>query len=274
MPHRASSRQYHLLILGLASFTVPSGLSGQGVISGTIQDSSRKPLAGVEVLVEGAGTQTVSSRSGQYVLTGLPFGPGTVLFRAVGFRPLRRGVILLRGDTARVDAVMMAENAPQELPPINVKAPRESPSMGIRENFAERRKLGFGKFIDSTVLRANEHRRLVDLLRGIPGITFVRVVPLCTSGRYPRCGTPELRAVGSRARGGCYASIYVDGLLYYRSQEEGSLNPDPPDWNREFYVSEFEAVEVYRSTAELPVEFGSTSSQCGVIALWTRRGSH
>jgi hypothetical protein len=113
---------------------------------------------------------------------------------------------------------------------------------------------------------------LVDLLRGIPGIVFVRVLPKCQGG--VRCGTPELRAVGSRARGGCYASIYVDGHLYYRSQEESSLNPDPPDWNREFYVSEFEAVEVYRSSAELPVEFSGASSQCGVIALWTRRGSH
>jgi hypothetical protein len=268
MPHP----RYRFLVLYVGLCIMPSGLGGQAVISGTIQDSSRKPLPGVEVLFEGTGAQTVSSRSGQYVLSGLPFGPGTVLFRAVGFQPVRRGVILLRGDTARVDVVMLVENIPQVLPPVKVNAPPESRSMGIRETFEERRRLGFGKFIDSTVLRANEHRRLVDLLRGIPGIVFVRIQPKCQGGA--RCGTPELRAVGSRARGGCYASIYVDGLLYYRSQEESSLNPNPPDWNREFYVSEFEAVEVYRSAAELPNEFSGASSQCGVIALWTRRGSH
>jgi hypothetical protein len=263
------------LVLSIPLFAIPVALAGQGVIAGTVvQDSIRAPLPGVQILVEGSGAQTVSGRSGQYLLTGLPYGPGSVLFRAVGFRPVRRGVILLRGDTARIDVVMTRDDVPQELPPLRVNAPPEPRSMGIRDRFEERRRLGFGKFLDSTTLRANDNKRVVDLLRGIPGIIFVRIMPLCSSGRTPRCGTPELRAVGSRARGGCYASIFVDGIVYYRSQEEGGGHPDPPDWNREFHVSEFEAVEVYRSAAELPIEFGGASSQCGVIALWTRRGSH
>jgi hypothetical protein len=167
--------------------------------------------------------------------------------------------------------VFLTRSGVQELAPIEVKARPDPPrGMGIRESFEERRRLGFGKFIDSTVLRANEHRRMVDLLRGIPGIQFLWVPVLdCT---LPRSRCPrELYARStrtSRVSGSCFASIYEDGRMIYRSDGPGN----PPDWSREFSINEYEAVEVYRSAAEVPIEFGGPASQCGVVVLWTRRG--
>ncbi len=244
----------------------------QGILAGVVHDSGGAPLPGVEVLVQGSGRQTTTDKAGQFVLTGLPFGPMTVLIRSVGFRPIERGVILLKGDTARLDLTLTAESA-QTLPAITTKARRDPPrGMGIRESFEERRKLGFGKFIDSTVLRRNEHRRMVDLLRGIPGITFVWApIPDCPPGDLKRCPR-ELYARGTRTgriSGGCFATIIEDGMMIYRS--DGGLGY-PPDWSREFYINDYEAVEVYRSAAEMPIEFNGSSSQCGVIVLWTRRG--
>lgn len=46
----------------------------------------------------------------------------------------------------------------------------------------------------------------------------------------------------------------------------------PLDWSRDFFVPEYQAVEAYRSAAEVPTEFSGASSQCGVVVLWTRRG--
>ncbi|MGQ0702662.1 MAG: hypothetical protein ACT4PM_05965, partial [Gemmatimonadales bacterium] len=151
--------------------------------------------------------------------------------------------------------------------------------MGLREGFEERRRMGFGKFIDSTVLRANEHRRVVDLLRGISGIRFVLRSPSCAPGGRT-CAPPELWALSGRTArvgGECPATIMMDGNTIYESNDHrdprtGVLLKPPPHWNREFYVSEFEAIEVYRSAAELPIEFSGPSGQCGVIMLWTRRG--
>jgi hypothetical protein len=35
-----------------------------------------------------------------------------------------------------------------------------------------------------------------------------------------------------------------------------------------------EAIEVYRSASEVPIEFGGNSASCGVIVLWTTRGKN
>ena len=46
----------------------------------------------------------------------------------------------------------------------------------------------------------------------------------------------------------------------------------PPDLSK-FNPLDLEAVEVYRSAAELPIEYGGTNAACGVLLLWTRIGS-
>jgi len=258
--------------------TSPTLAVAQAVLKGTVRsDSAAQPLAGVEVIAEGSVRQTVSDRSGRYLLTGLPFGPRSVLFRSVGFAPVLRGVILLKDDTVHLDVTMARGGTAQELPPVEVTSRPEPASMGLRDGFEERRRLGFGKFIDSTVLRRNEHRRLADLLRGIPGIAFVLERRLCrgTQGGFMppggRCGPAELRAMSGRSGRGCYTTIFLDGHVFYRSDDSPMSRP-PPDWNHEFFVTEVEKVEVYRSAAELPNEFSGASSQCGVIVLWSRRG--
>jgi hypothetical protein len=39
-----------------------------------------------------------------------------------------------------------------------------------------------------------------------------------------------------------------------------------------FNLFGLDAVEVYRSAAEVPVEYGGSNAGCGVILLWSRRG--
>ncbi len=248
----------------------PPLVLAQGVLRGSVrQDSTGAPLPGVEIIAEGTGKRTTSDRDGWFALRNLPYGPQTILFRHIGYRPVKRGVLVLREDTVRVEVFLISEAA-QRLEPITVTARPDPPAgRGIREDFEDRRRLGFGKFIDSTVLRANEHRRMSDLLRGIPGLQFAWVPDLDCYGRN-RC-PPVLYLKGtrtSRVTGPCFMTIIEDGMVRYRSD---GTSP-PPDWSREFYVNEYEAVEVYRSSAELPIEFSGASSQCGVIVLWTRRG--
>ena len=253
----------------------PATASAQAVLKGLVrQDSSGIPLAEVEVIAEGAGRQTTSDRSGRFLLRDLPYGPQTILLRKIGFRPARRGVVLLRRDTARLDVLLISEAA-QRLEPIAVEGRAERPEPGIRQEFEERRRLGFGTFIDSTFLRANEHRRVPDLLRSIAGIRIVRT-QACGQAS---CGPLGLYAQGTRGnpvrftlgRGTmpCWASVVVDGQVKY--QDGASLSP-PPELESEFSISELHAIEVYRSSAEYPAEFSGIVGSCGLIVFWTRMG--
>jgi hypothetical protein len=265
------------LIRGVACglFLFGSPLAGQALSGSVRQDSGGRALSGVEVLLEGSPRQTTTDAAGRYVLGPLPSGNHVVLFRSVGFRPVRIRVRLAEGDTTRADAVMVRDGA-QQLDPVEVKALPSGPRGIGREAFEERRRMGFGKFIDSTELRRNEERRVSDFLRGIPGVNMVRFRE-CDPPGSRRCGPVEERAGSGRGETSiykqvgkdyCWMSVVVDGHILYRS---GSHSP-PPDFSRDFRVAEIESIEVYRSAGEVPAEYGGTSAACGVILLWTRRG--
>lgn len=70
--------------------------------------------------------------------------------------------------------------------------------------------------------------------------------------------------IGSQRTGAgdCQVQFYVDGALFYPTTE-GDISSDVP-------VGLIEALEVYRSVAETPVEFrGGQSSGCGTVVIWT-----
>jgi hypothetical protein len=73
---------------------------------------------------------------------------------------------------------------------------------------------------------------------------------------------------GEAARGitcACYAQVYVDGVLQnkQRPTEPFDMNTVSP--------RDLVGVEWYASAAQVPAEYSSLNSPCGVLALWTRR---
>jgi hypothetical protein len=60
----------------------------------------------------------------------------------------------------------------------------------------------------------------------------------------------------------CYMSIYMDGALFY-----SNMTPGKPFDITTLNLLDFQGVEVYRSPAELPIEYNSTGAYCGVILL-------
>jgi hypothetical protein len=149
-----------------------------------------------------------------------------------------------------VDAVMIGLAV--ELDSILVRgSPGRARGVGFGlEAFEERRMKGFGIFLDSTLLRRNEHRDLADVVRGNPGIS---ISPRQSGGGY-------FIAAG-RGPSRCIVQIYLDGMRL----------PVPTKTNF-VSVSDLLAVEVYRSAAEVPLEYGGPRAGCGVVLLWTRRG--
>jgi len=247
-------------------FLAVSTLGAQSVLTGTVrQDSTGRPLAGIDVSVFGSDQRTLTDDSGRYVLNRLPPGRRMVLFRSIGFRPVQEWVVLGSADTIWVNPMMIPSTV--RLDPLVVTAKPDAPrGLGL-EGFEERRRLGFGKFLDSTMLRRNEHQPLVAMLGRLQGIGFgpapgeIGWIVAISQRRFGPMGEP------------CYMSVVLDGATIY-----SSVAPDlgsaptvrkPPDLKM-FDVASIEAVELYRSAAEVPIEFGGAGAACGVVVLWTR----
>jgi hypothetical protein len=240
--------------------------AAQSVVTGTVsQDSTRRPLAGVDVVMEKPKRKTVTDEGGRFAFEDVPTGDHVVLFRSVGYRPVRYLVRVADADSVRADVLLVPFAVPLE--PLKVTAPPPSSSIGVG-GFTERRILGFGMFIDSTELRRNENVRLGDLL-GRLGVQVQR-----TRESAFAVSTSQVGPWGER----CPMSVMVDGAMIYRSsgvQVKGMPPPVspalPPDLNSFLGVMDLQAVEIYRRASEVPLEFGGRTSVCGLIVLWTRR---
>jgi hypothetical protein len=234
----------NLTRLVLISLIVPASVNGQGVITGTIrEDSTGRVLAGVEVLIK--EKLAVTDARGHYLLAGVKKGEYVALARMVGFRPVRFAVRVNERDTTWADVLLVPLVQPLE--PVNVEAKPDRIAADRLRTFEENRRLGFGKFMDSTYLRQWEAVDFSVLVARVPGMRV-----FCDN---------------RRARGPCYATGRCGRMRVFVDGAPSRLEDIRNDWR----VSQLEAVEIYRSPAEIPAEYNSASSACGVLALWTRK---
>jgi hypothetical protein len=261
-------------VLGVLGLGAAGSLGAQGILTGVVrEDGSGRPLSGIDVLVEGGRGSTRTNEAGQYHLAPLARGWRVVLFRGVGFRAVRMRYRVVGADTIRSEVTLVPL-----VPRLDSLVVTEAPSRrgaGIREGFEDRRRMGRGRFIDSTELRRSEHLRTGDILRHHGVVMIEWEDPECTVVQGCR---KELRAVsqrGSRLAGHCWLGVVLNGgLVIYRSETPGPGGGRfrPPDFRTEFDISSLAAIEVYRSASETPLEFMSAGAACGVIVLWTRQG--
>ena len=233
-----------------------SALVAQTVLTGTVrEDSTGRPLGGVEVLVTGSNLRTVTNAAGRYSLGGLPKGRRIVLFRSLGYRPTKEWVLLGDMDTVWANVFMVPQTV--QLDPITVTGePRQPRAIG-REAFEERRRLGLGKFIDSTDLRRSEHIQGLTVWTPPPPYHWMRIaVSRRRAGAWP-----------------CPMQIVLDGVVLYQTTTP-TVIPDldkAVDMKGFFDIAGLEAIEIYRGASEVPVEYGGAGAGCGAILFWTRR---
>lgn len=109
-----------LFVLG-AVLGSTGGLAGQTVLAGFVrEDSTERPISGVEVVIEGSARRATTDAQGKFVMGDLPRGIRTALFRSVGWRPVRIQVSLAEGDTVWTEALMLKESV--RLAPLEVTA--------------------------------------------------------------------------------------------------------------------------------------------------------
>lgn len=263
------SRSLSVLSVSVLLAGAASPARAQSALVGIVlDDSTGAPLVGAEIVLEASRRAILSGTTGRFSLGGLSPGLRAVLFRMPGYAPLRVSLQLQLNDTTRYEA-RLRRTGPQQLDSVTVIGRPSTVGVGVgREAFEARRARGFGVFIDSTLLRRSEHRRVADILWGLQGVRMIRGSRgemFATNGRG---ATSIIRGAAYGRADYCYMTVLLDGNLLYRSEGRQKL----VDFSRDILVSELDAVEVYRSSAEVPGEYSGSSGACGVILLWSRRG--
>jgi hypothetical protein len=217
-------------------------LRAQASLSGTVRDSSTNDgIAGVEVLLEGLGRRALTDSRGRYSIGELPAGSHVLLIRMVGYRFVTTRLNIVADKAARRDITLAREAV--RLDSIAVTARVPGPRGSGLEALDERRRRGFGRFLDSDELRRSEHLTLITLLR--------------------RLGV-EVRGRQVVGRNRCPMTLYLDGVR---------IKDPPQNLLNSFTVFGLAGVEVYASVAQIPQQFDGLDQTCGVLVLWSRRGS-
>jgi carboxypeptidase-like protein len=257
--------------LALVAVMTASGAAQNAMVSGTVlRDSAGHPLAAAEISLPALNRRVTANWAGEFIMGKVPAGRYAIVIRHVGFAPLADTVDVAPGARVDRDYVLVEQAVPLEQ--VRVTAPeRKYISPGLQA-FEERRKAGFGHFIDETEMRKNDQRRLIDVIVGqMPGITMFRVsaegstqAQYISSGR--KCGAgPAFLSCRSGAEK-CPVTMYLDGALIFDAVHDLS---NMPDLSR-YYTRDYAAVEYYSGGASTPIQYNATSSGCGVLLLWTR----
>ena len=226
-----------------------------------VADSTNEPVGDAEVVLKDLALLERTNALGAFHFGRVPAGTHTVIARRVGFAPLETTLLFSAGRGVDKRIVLSRFTA---LDSVHVVAETRRLGVGYAA-FEERRRMGFGRFIDSETLRNNEYRRMQDLLRALPGVS-VYTTQKCTG----RCESPPLHMqIAYNTRMGCYFRVWLDGVVVGKGEDA------PPAWRRQFdlnaeVLGNIEAIEVYRGAGEVPTEYSGASSQCGVILLWSR----
>ncbi len=240
-----------LAIVGLTLGLVarPSAAQ-QAVIVGAVRDTRGSPIPGAEALLLSAKKKDHASDRGWFVLDSLEAGPDILVVRAIGYRARTMPISLGPADSIEVVAVL--QPLIQVLPELTVTAYGRELT-GVAAEAAVRFMRNGGPpsgLITRADIETWGHHDLGSVLRRA-GLGLVMDSAVCPwrSGAYRPGERPII-------------TVYLDGMRLSEDQQF-DVRAIPPEW--------VEAIEVYRSVANRPVEYNMTSSTGCLVLIWTRR---
>lgn len=230
-----------------ASLPASAQRSKLATIVGIVADTNKTPMPDVEVIAIRAGITTITDSKGIFILGGLPAGEEVFRIRRIGYQPETFDAKLVAGDTIRIGVILAP--AAFVLPEVTVEVEGKI-YRGKMTGFADRM-LHSGaprsSFITRDELAKMSQRRFIDILAKA-GLKRVA----------DRRGRDFLRCSHGGATSPPIVAYYIDGARVADPAEVLRMDPET-----------VEAIEVYRSAADRPVQFNMTGSDCTVL-VWTR----
>jgi len=225
-------------------------------IRGTVKSQTAEepiPAATVALVTQDGAVKSIvlTDSTGSYYFRKLEAGIYYLRVDAMGFNTLEG--TLFRARASQSLTLDLRLWALTELAPVVVEAERQPFAPGPLAGFYERQKTGRGSFITREHIESQGSARFTDVLRLVPGIA---IVP------YKNSYTVRMKNV-VRISNDCPPVLWVDNVDW------GSIDLDVgPD--RELFPSDLEGIEIY-TPSQVPAEFATTGSLCGVVVVWTKR---
>lgn len=245
----------------LAAQPVVGSSAAAQTVRGTILDAETgRPvaLAYVGLLAEDREVVVadLASDGGTFTLRAPEEGEYFLYVRGDGYETVTDGLFEL-GENGVFDVRVGLKPEPIELETIPVAARR---SVGRLEasGFYDRVLTAPGHFLSREDVTRVGGSLITEVLRGVPRVQIDVSRPLI--------GPDAMRGASVFMRRGtesCSPTLYIDRHVV----ATGAIEPVRPDE----YVSpsEVEAVEIYTSASDVPVDFDPINN-CGVILIWTR----
>lgn len=249
------------LVAALVGLSLVGSPGTAQTVRGTILDADTGDpvsLAYVGLLAENREVVVadLADDGGGFSLTAPQAGEYFLYVRGSGYEALVDGLFEL-GPNGVFDVRVGLTPEPIELEPVSVDA-RRSVSRLEASGFYDRVLTAPGHFLSREDVTRAGGTLISEVLRRVPHMQIEASRPL-TGPDAMRAASVIMR----RATGRCSPTLYIDRHVV----ATGALEPVRPD----DYVSpsEVEAVEIYTSASDVPVEFDAIND-CGVILIWTR----
>jgi hypothetical protein len=238
-----------------------TGLRAQTIEGRLLEAGTDSPIIlGQVVLITGGGLvvdRTFTDEKGAFALWSPE--PGNFFLRAEGVGYLSRvdGVFDL-GEGGILSVEFRLPRAPIQLDTLMVFSEPRDTKLALL-GFYDRQRVGFGHFLGPEEITRKPVFETTDFLRNIPRVRI----------RQRPFGGSEVLIQGAAStslNGGglCYPKVVVDGNEVFRGGNEPARLDDV------VRPHEVSALEIYRGPGEIPLQFGGSSSPCGVILIWTR----
>jgi hypothetical protein len=213
-------------------------LQGSAVIAGRVIDPKGLPLGGAMVRLADAAAAVRTDSTGSFTLSNLPPGTQMLEVRRLGYGVSQLPVHLRNGQrvsqTVELSRIIMLDS---------VRVIAEHATYG---DFEVRARMGLGRFLRESEIKASGVADLVSLTRMQPGFRIVGSgvgARVFSTRRMEYTGGPN-----------CAANVVIDGN---QNLEPGLVNP-----------AEVAAMEFYATSMGAPNNF---KSDCGLILIWTKK---
>ena len=236
-----------------------------------MSEQTGTPIPDVIVSAAPPGVNTRTDTTGVFRLVGLGSEEFELEFRRLGFSPLVLTVVL--EDSVQVGDLGLVKLRPiaTELEAIVVEAERDRRLADV--GFYDRRKLGFGSFVDRDAIEEMNPGRLTDIIKRMRGFrvspnhNYMKSLPPKRSvfGLIiePSAGIDIRSYIISSKRGSdCAPLVFVDGVSMGTTLDT--------DVDRYLHPLAVQGIELYTGAADLPVQLNKSGAECGVLVIWTR----
>jgi hypothetical protein len=243
-------------ILAAAFVVVASALEAQtGSVSGVVR-SGGAHLANARAILD-TTREVRTDATGRFRFADVTTGRHTLSVLALGMTPYSVNLIVASNDTLDFEVVLV-KSVILDSVLIEGSTVREQ----FARAYADRKKMGIGKFMDST-----EVKKFAEVRQALLFVPGIRVgIPATGTASVTRGGGPEeeqfvmfTSSVGTL----CKPNVWIDGQNW--GMDQGPMRTIRPD--------DVAGVEVYTRGLLIPDEFQPRGIErgCGALVIWTKR---